>query len=179
MMKTTKITCGLLLGLAVLGARGDSFRTDLNPALLYYRAFLMAPKTMSDADWDYLSSKAGREQKLPQRFGPLLAGYDSEFTLVREAVRQKPPCDWGIDLGPGPGTLLPHLAFVKGVAVAAQPRAIWDLQHENQADARDDLLAAFVLGRNAARDGTLIGTLVQLASEATVYATVAGNFGRF
>lgn len=45
--------------------------------------------------------------------------------------------------------------------------------------ARDDLLAAFVLGRNVSRDGTLIGTLVQHACEAIIFATVAGNFGQF
>ncbi|MDR3377140.1 MAG: hypothetical protein P4M10_00520, partial [Verrucomicrobiae bacterium] len=178
-MKTSKLIGLVLLFLAGLSARGESFRTDINPALLYYRALLLAPKTMSDADWDYLGSKAGREQKIPERFGPLLAGYDAQFKLVREASLQKEACDWGIDLSPGPGTLLPHLAFVKAVAVAAQPRAVWALQHGNQAGARDDLLAAFVLGRNVARDRTLIGVLVQHASEAIIYATVAQNFGQF
>ena len=56
---------------------------------------------------------------------------------------------------------------------------MWDLQHGNQADARDDLLAAFVLARNVSRDGTLIGALVQNAIEAIIYATVAQNFGQF
>ena len=63
--------------------------------------------------------------------------------------------------------------------MASQPRAMWDLQHGNQAGARDDLLAAFVLGRNAAQDGTVIGALVQYACNAITYATVAGNFGQF
>jgi hypothetical protein len=53
------------------------------------------------------------------------------------------------------------------------------LQHGSQAGARDDLLAAFVLGRNASRDGILISTLVQLAMEGIVYDTVMENFGRF
>ena len=178
-MKTIKFTCLALLISTLTGARGEPFRTDINPALLYYQAFLMAPKTMSDADWDYLGSKAGREQKLPERFGPILAGYDNEFNLVREAAQQKVPCDWGIDLSPGPATPLPHLALVKAVAVASRPRVMWDLQHGDQIGARDDLLAAFVLGRNASRDGTLIGALVQQAVEALECATVAGNFGQF
>ena len=180
-MKTMKPICLSLLALTgtLLGARGGEFRTDINPALLYNQAFLLAPKTMSDADWDYLGSKAGQEQKLPERFGQILAGYDNEFKLVREAAQQKVPCDWGIDLSAGPGTTLPHLALVKAVAVASRPRVIWDLQHGDQIGARDDLLAAFVLGRNAARDGTLIGALVQHAVEALEYATVVGNFGQF
>ncbi len=178
-MKTTKFTCLALLILTLPAARGEPFRTDINPALLYYQAFLMAPKPMSDADSDYLGSKAGREQKLPERFGEILAGYDNEFKLVREAAQQKVPCDWGIDMSPGPATQLPHLARAKAVAQAAQLRAVWDLQHGDQIGARDDLLASFVLGRNVARDGTLISALVQTAIEAINYATVAANFGQF
>jgi len=180
-MKTKKIISLALLILTggVVGSCAEPCRTDINPALLYYQAFLLAPKPISDADWDYIGSKTGREQKLPERFGPILASYDNEFKLVREAARQKVPCDWGIDLSHGPGTFLPHLRFVKAVAVASQPRVIWDLQHGDQIGARNDLLAAFVLGRNVAQDGTLIGTLVQQAVEAIEYSTVAGNFGQF
>jgi hypothetical protein len=181
-MKTTKFTCLALLILTVLSARGEPLRTNINPALLYYQAFLMYSdnaKPLSDADWDYLGSKAGREQKLPERFGPILAGYDSEFKLVRAAGQQKAPCDWGIDMSSGPGTFLPHLRFIKTVAVASKPRVQWDLQHGNQTAARDDLLATFVLARNASRDGTVIGALVQHACEAIIYATVTGNFGQF
>jgi hypothetical protein len=178
-MKTTTFTTLIMLLSTLLNARGEPFRTDINPALLYYQAFLLEPKPLADADWDYLGSKAGREQKLPERFGPLLARYDTEFKLVRAAARQTVPCDWGIDLSSGPSTFLPHLRFIKAVAVASQPRAMWALQHGDQAGARDDLLAAFVLGRNAAQDGTVIGALVQYACNAITFATVAGNFGQF
>jgi len=178
-MKTTKSTCFALLFMTVLAVRSEPFRTDLNPALLYYQAFLMAPQTMSDADWDYLGSKAGLEQKLPKRFGPILANYDVEFKLAQEAAQQKAPCDWGIDLSRGPGTFLPHLRFIKAVAVASKPRVRWNLEHRNQTGARDDLLTAFVLGRNASRDGTLIGALVQYACETLVLGTIAENFGQF
>lgn len=181
-MKTMKPICLSLLVLTgtLLGARGEPLRTDINPALLYYQAFLSAPEPMSDADMDYFwVSKAGREQKLPERFGKIVAGYDNEFKLVREAAQQKVPCDWGIDMSPGPATPLPHLPRAKAAAQAACLRAVWDLQHGNQVGARDDLLAAFVLGRNVSRDSTVIGALVQNAIEALVYANVAGNFGQF
>jgi len=178
-MKTIKYAGIVLLLLTLVNARGEPGRTNINPALIYYQAFLLDTKPLADADKDYIESKAGREVKLPDRFGPLLAGYDNEFKLVRAAARQAVPCDWGIDMSPGPGTFLPQLRFIKAVAVASKPRAMWDLQHGDQAAARDDLLAAFVLGRNASRDGTMIGALVQYASEAIVYGTVAGNFGQF
>ena len=73
-MKTTTFTCLALLLLTLPAARSEPLRTDINPALLYYQAFLMAPQAMSDADSEYLGSKAGREQKLPERFGKIVAG---------------------------------------------------------------------------------------------------------
>jgi hypothetical protein len=179
-MKTTKFISLACLLLTVLAARGEPPRTDINPALLYYQAFLLAPQAMSEADWDYVGSKTGREKNLPERFGPILAGFDSEFKLAREAAQQQVPCDWGIDLkSKGFDAQLPHLARSKSLAQMAQLRAMWDLQHGNQAGARDDLLAAFVLARNVSRDGTVIGALVQYADTAIVNATVAGNFGQF
>jgi hypothetical protein len=179
-MKTTKFNCVALLILTLPVARGEPFRTDINPALLYYQAFLMAPElSQSPADRDYLFTTNWQRQKLPERFGKIVAGYDSEFKLVREAAQQKAPCDWGIDMSPGPATVLPHLARAKWVAQAAQLRAVWDLQHGNQAEARDDLLAAFALARNVSHDGTVIGVLVQNANESIVNATVAQNFGQF
>ena len=180
-MKTMRLLLisGLMLSAVLPGARGDQFRTDINPALVYYRAFLVAPAPISDADRAYLASKKGRELPLPERFGPILAGFDNQFGLVRQAAHATVPCDWGIDLSPGPNILLPHLARAKAVAQAAQWRAAWALQHGWEADAREDLQAAFVLGRNTASDHFLIGALVQFAIETLNYGTVAQSFGEF
>jgi hypothetical protein len=178
-MNTTKFIGFALLFLSVPGARGEPFRTDVNPALLYYQAFLLAPDPMSDADRDYLESKKGKEEKLPERFGQIVANYDNQFLLVRQAAHATGPCDWGIDLSAGPNTMLPHLARAKAISRTAQLRAVWDLQHGRQDDARDELLAAFVLGRNAGSDPILISALVQNAIEAIVCRTVAANFGEF
>ena len=179
LIKTTQLTCLALLILALPAARGEPFRTDINPALLYYRAFLLAPDPMSDADRDYLWSKEGKEKKLPERFGKIVAGYDNQFLLVRRAAHATVPCDWGIDFSDGPNIMLPQLARAKAVCQAAQLRAVWDLQHGRQEDARDDLSTSFVLGRNAASDGLLISALVQFAIEALDYGTIANHFGEF
>jgi hypothetical protein len=56
---------------------------------------------------------------------------------------------------------------------------MWDLQHDRQTDARQDLLAVLALGRNGASDGCLIGALVEIAVEHIVCSTVAENFNRF
>jgi hypothetical protein len=178
-MKTTEFTCLTLLILTLPTARGEPFRTDINPALLYYRAFLLAPDPMSDADRNYLESKQGREQKLPERFGPIVTNYDKQFLLVRQAARATVPCDWGVDLSAGPNTLLPHLGRARTVVQVAQLRAVWELQHGRPEDARDELLASFVLGRNAGKNAFLIGALVQCAIEGQTCGTVAQHFGEF
>ena len=181
-MKLVKAICILgpaaLAALAAQLAAGQPARTDINPALLYYQAFLLAPEPLPRADDDYLGT-TGRGLKLPEGFGNLAAGYDNQFALVRQAARATVPCDWGIDFTAGPATLLPHLARTKAVAVATGLRVMWALQEGRQADARDDLLGAFVLARNVARDGTLIPTLVQQAAELIVSYDFAENFGRF
>ncbi len=174
------ICCTLLvLTAALLGARAESLRTDINPALLYYRAMLAGTEPLSEADRDYLRSKKGLEQKLPDRFDKIVASYDAQFRLVRHAAQSKVPCDWGLDMNEGPAMILPHLARAKAVALAAQLRTRWALQHGRQDDARDDLAAAFVLGRNVATDGLMISALVQCLVESLVYATVAQHFGEF
>ena len=154
-MKTTKFTCLALLILTLPAARGEPFRTDINPALLYYQAFLLAPEPMSDADWDYLGRKPGRNKSSRNDSARFVAGYDNEFKLVREAAQQKVPCDWGIDLS----RRSRHACFLIWPAPRRWPRRrscarCGICSMADQTGARDDLLAAFVLGRNVARDGT-------------------------
>jgi hypothetical protein len=62
---------------------------------------------------------------------------------------------------------------------AARIRVMWELQHNQQAEARDELLAAMALARNISHDGTIISVLVQVAMEAIASSTVAENFGKF
>jgi len=164
---------------SVAGAvSGQPFRTDINPALTYYQAFNVAPDH-SPTDRDYLFTNEWRDQKLPDRFGELLAGYDNEFRLIRQAAQSTAPCDWGIDFGAGPETLLGHLFRVKTAAQVARLRVMWDLQQNQQTNACEDLLAALALGRNGSTDGSLISALVQFAVERIVCTTVAENFNHF
>lgn len=175
--QTICLSC-FVLAEAQTGAGGAELRTDINPAAQYYQAFIVAPD-FSQADRDFLFTNEWRGQKLPERFGALVARYDNEFRLARQAAQATSPCDWGIDFSPGPATLLPHLARNKSVAQAARLRALWALQQGRPAEARDDLLAAFALGRNSSRDGTVISALVQIAVENIVCSTVAENFHLF
>jgi hypothetical protein len=180
-MKTTMTVYLSLLALAgaLPGARGEDFRTDVNPALLYYQAFSAAPE-LEAADQEYLwVTNNWRWQKLPPRFGELMAKYDAQFRLVRQAAHATVPCDWGIDRSAGPTNMLPQLARAKAVVQTARLRALWALQQGRPADACEDLVASLVLARNLTRDGTVISVLVQMAVEAIVWDAVAENFGEF
>jgi len=157
--------------------RGDTFRTDINPAQIYYQAFLLEPQ-LSKEDNDYWVSNNWAPPLSP-RFGEIITNYDTEMKCLHRAAAQTAPCDWGVDMSPGPETLLPELAHCKRAAQAAGLHAMWELQNGNQAGARDDLLAALAVGRNSSRDATLIGVLVQIAIENIVVSTIAENFNHF
>jgi hypothetical protein len=182
-MKTSKSICMLLLVLTGLMpvARGEDYRTDINPALLYYQSFLVAPNA---EDIQYLSTNDWwkgwwRGQRLPEPFGSAVSNCDAELELARQAAHQTVACDWGIDLSRGTETLLPQLGRAKRVVVDSQYQIVWDLQNGNQAEARDDLLADLALGRNISRTRTLISVLVEMAIESLVCDEIAQNFHRF
>ena len=180
-MQTVKFICllPLLVAAAMTNASGQTGLANINPALLYYQAFLVAPTPMSYEDAVYPYSKEGVEQKLPARFDEIVARYDNQFKLVRQAARSTVPCDWGIDFSEGPATLVAHMARAKGVALASRLRVRWKLEQDRQADARDDLVATVALGRNLTRDGTSYSVGNQIAIEGSACTTVAENFGRF
>ena len=179
-MKHLRSLCltALLVAAVALGAGAQTAPTNINPAQLYYQAFLVAPD-LPQADSDYLWTNEWQGQQLPERFGKIMASYDNEFRLLRAAARSAVPCDWGIDTSWGPQTLLPHLGRAKAAVLTAKFRALWALQHGDQAAAREDILAAFVLARNVSRDGYLISVLVQRACEAISCWTIAELFGQF
>ena len=98
-MKTLKSICLSLLVVAgtLAGASGQPSPTNVNPALTYYQAFLAAPD-LEPADREFLlETNYWQGQKLSKRFGDLVAKYDGQFGLVRQAARAAVPCDWGID----------------------------------------------------------------------------------
>ncbi len=180
-MKHIKSIGGAVAVLAgtLLGAGGQDFRTDINPALIYYRAIVLSPEPLTNTDMDYLNSSAGLSQPLPERFDAVFASTSNQFGLVRQAAHSTVPCDWGIDWSAGAETLLPHLARLKNMSQKGAFRARWELQHNQPMEAADDLVAAFVLARNSSRDGSLIAVLVQDAIENLVCTPVAQNFGHF
>src|SRR5690348_15538834 len=100
-MRNWIIVAAWLVAGTRMWAVDEPFRTDINPALQYYQALLVAPE-LSPADREYLFSQNWRGKELPDRFGQLLNRYDNQFRLVRHADHATVPCDWGVDQSPGP-----------------------------------------------------------------------------
>ena len=117
-------------------------------------------KHLLETDW--------RTRPMDEKAGELALRFDQTFRLLRDAAASKAPCDWGVDMSRGPEALLPHLAKAKRCALTAVLRARWFVQQGKPDAARDDLVAAFVLGRNVSQDGTLISALVQIAMESII-----------
>jgi len=190
-MKPFKLTC--LLTLLVLAnnlpaaeerqtpltASSDTLkpRTDLNPALTYWQAFAARPEFTPEEQ--KLWEKHWETIPLGDEFTPLVERLDPSFRLFRRAIQYTQPCDWGYDLADGPELLLPGLAKAKNTAQQAVFRARYFLERGREDEAVQDLLAAFVLGRHASTDGTLISALVQIAVESIVADCVAVNFHYF
>lgn len=120
-------------------------RTDVNPALTYWQAFAARPEftpeeqKLWEKHWDTIP--------LGDEFTPLVERLNPSFRLFRRAVEYKQPCDWGYDLADGPELLLPGLAKAKNTAQHAVFRARYFLERGREEEAVQDLLAAFVLGR--------------------------------
>jgi hypothetical protein len=163
---------------ATVASDAQDFRTDINPALRYYQAMILEP-SLSPADHDYLFTNEWRGKMLPARFGDLVSNFDASFEMMNEAGKASVACDWGVDLIPGPQSLLPELARSKSLAKTAMLGVLWDLQNGQETEARDKLLGAYALGRNTSRDGTLIGVFVECALENIVLDSVAANYYSF
>ena len=173
-----KLLFALALAMTTVANAAERFRTDINPALLYHQGLLMVPQ-LSDADRKFLFETEWRNVPPDERYNDLVTTYRNVFKMLRRAAVSEVPCDWGIDMSDGPDTLLPALARFKSVAQVACLRARKHLIDGKQADARDELIATAVMGRNVSRDGTIISVLVQVAIENIVMSFLAENFYQF
>ena len=136
--------------LAASAAAEPDFRTDINPALLYFQAYQNMPQ-LSESDSKHLFDSwtgGASPNQIDDHARDLLKQFDNSFKGLRRARFAKPPCDWGYDLSDGPEALLPGLAPAKRLAQAARLRAMAALDENDFEAALDDLQSAFVLGRN-------------------------------
>ena len=163
--------------LEMLAAEVD-FRTNINPALLYFQAYQNMPQLSEDEETHVFGYPGAWRDGIDDRASELLKKYDNSFKGLRRARYSKVPCDWGYDVSDGPEALLPGLAPAKRLSQAARFRAMAALG-ANQFDAmKEDVGAAFVLGRNLSTDRILISALVQIAIENILTSVVMENYYR-
>ena len=151
-------------------------RTDINPALLYWRAFLIN-STQPEAERQYLLTNEWRGRPLDENARTYLR-HESPFQLIEQAWRQQSPCDWGNDLTYGPKLLLPGLGHAKRFAILERFRLRVHLEENEGPRAMDEWLATHALSRHLTTDGTLISCLVQFAMENILVNGVAENWFR-
>ena len=107
-----RVTSGVLLAglLATVSApAADSYyRTNVNPALLYWQLMPSLPKDPEYLKWVDSYPTA----PLDARYKEFVQGWDFNFAILRRAAAVTQACDWGIDSADGPETRLPHLPQV-------------------------------------------------------------------
>lgn len=174
-MKSTRWSSGaILVAVWIAGtALAVPPRKDINPALLYFQAFNKFPDLDEEESKLLASDAAGdlsaEEKAVAQRF-------DSAFKLLHRARTMKAPCDWGADIADGPHAFTPNFIKIRTAANAAVLRARVALADGQQAQARDELLAASVLGRNTAVGASLVGTMIQVAVDGKILDFIAAHF---
>lgn len=175
----------VLAALSVLATSAPSaepdFRTDINPALLYFQAYQEMPE-LNEADRKHLfESRTGGawpDQPFDDRALRLIRGYDNSFKLLHRARFSRVPCDWGYDLTDGPEALLGGLAPAKRLAQVTRFRAMVALDANHFGALLDDVASAHTLGRNLSTDRVLISALVQFAIENILVSIVMENYYR-
>ena len=174
-MKFTRWSLGAVLvaTLAASAALAVPPRKDINPALLYFQAFSQLPELdEAESKWlvnDAVGDVTAEERALARRF-------DAAFKLFHRARTMKAPCDWGADVADGPHAFTPNFIKIRLAANAAILRARVALAEGEQAQARDELLAVSVLGRNVAVGASLVGTMIQVAVDAKVLDFISAHF---
>ncbi len=174
-----RVTSGVLLAglLATVSApAADSYyRTNVNPALLYWQLMPSLPKDPEYLKWVDSYPTA----PLDARYKEFVQGWDFNFAILRRAAAVTQACDWGIDSADGPETRLPHLPQVKSMAKAGAFRARYFLSQGKEDEAVQDLVAVTALARRLGNESILISALVQYAMESMVADAIAENFYAF
>lgn len=156
------------------------FRTDINPALLYFQAYQQMPE-LSESDRKHLFEYRGGawpDEPFDDRALELIRAYDNSFKLLHRARFSRVPCDWGYDLTDGPEALLGGLAPAKRLAQVTRLRAMGALDANHMDALLDDVASAHTLGRSLSTDRVLISALVQFAIENILDSIVMENYYR-
>jgi hypothetical protein len=174
-MKSMQRTLGsvLLIITSLSIAQAAAPRKDINPALLYLHAFTLFPDLNEEESrllGEDNSGDVGDEERT------LARKFDSSFQQIFRARDYSAACDWGTDVSDGPNALLPNFKKIRTGAYAGILRARIALADGDQARARDEIIALSVMSRQGAAGATLVGTMIQVASEMKILDFMAAHF---
>jgi hypothetical protein len=139
-----------------------------NAALKYWQAFAHMPPRNDEqqrrlGDW--------RATPLDAQARRLVADSQNSFLYLRRGAAL-PRCDWSLNYEDGIGLLLPQLDRSRTLTLLACLRARLALADGHPADAVDDILAVFALGRHIA-DPIMVSLLVDYSLEHNAIDAVA------
>jgi hypothetical protein len=159
-----------VLAAAPLPAQPPRGGSDLgaNAAIKYWQAFAHLPPR-SDEQQRRLGDWAATPLDATAR--RLVADGQNSFLYLRRGAAL-PRCDWSLNYEDGIGLLLPHLDKARTLALLTCLRARLALADGHPADAVDDVLAVFALGRHVA-DPIMICLLVDYSVEQQVIDATA------
>jgi hypothetical protein len=171
----------IMAGLAVLVSANMAWAGELaantNPALFHWQAFALLPQL---GDAEYSADTDYNKAPLNEAYDKLVGRFDNSFRVIRKGPESQVECNWGIDFSDGPLACLPHLAKAKWIAqINANIRGPYFLRKGKRDNAIAETIAVFKMGRDVARDGTLLSILVQSAVENINVKFIADHFGTF
>jgi len=166
----------LCLATAILGVPAGSASADApsapggNAALKYWQAFATLPQ-LTEAEGQRLSSEC---LTMPLDAGALevVGRADYSFRMLHHGAAL-PRCDWGIGGEEGVYTRLPQVNAAWTLSALCCLRARQGFEAGRGAEAVDDVVAAWTLGRHVSLEGGFVALLVGYQIEHRMIETLA------
>jgi len=172
-IKLTFLT--VLITYAASAQQGWIDRKDINPALIYWKEFLIMAGNPNNDEVEPNHDKPA----IDSEYEKVVQAYDGHFRRLAKARQMTVPCDWGDDNTEGPSLLLPHLAYAKRTSQIARLRVRYYLEKDRPDKAVEELLTAFTLARHVGQELYLINVLVEIAMNGILLDAIAESFHLF
>ena len=165
----------ILIAYATSAQQGWIDRKDINPALIYWKEFLVMAGNPNNDEVEPNHDKPA----IDSEYEKVVQAYDEHFRRLAKARQMTVPCDWGGDNTEGPSLLLPHLEHAKRTSQIARLRVRYYLEKGRPDKAVEDLLTAFTLARHVGQELYLINVLVEIAMNGILLDAIAESFHLF
>ena len=159
-----------VLGLPSLSASADAPAPVANAAMKYWQAFATLPQ-MTDAEGQKLSAEC-LTMPLDDHVRETVTRAEYALQMLHYGAAL-PRCEWGIGFEEGVYTRLPQANAARVLASLAALRARLRFQEGRSAEAVEDVVAAWTLGRHVSLEGGFIILLVGYQIENRMIETLA------